>query len=98
MIFVGQSMWPGFRVAKLKRNNGKYALKVDVLEPAYYWRVQRDYDDVPEPTVLHFNPQAHALDDVRDLVLGMGSDAPRIVLQVRACDSLNRTTPAVTAV
>jgi hypothetical protein len=31
------------------------ALKIQLLEPAFYWRVQRDYDDVPEPKVLLFD-------------------------------------------
>ena len=32
----------------IKRN----ALGVQLLEPSFYWRVQRDYDNVPKPTIL----------------------------------------------
>jgi len=31
------------------------ALSIQILEPGFYWRVQRDYDDVPEAKVLLFD-------------------------------------------
>lgn len=36
---MGQKMWPGFRVAKLKRDAGHTALKIDVLEPGESWEI-----------------------------------------------------------
>jgi hypothetical protein len=49
---------------------------------AFYWRVQRDYADAPEPKILFFNPSKGSLDDVKQAIIAAGTDAaPRIVLQ-----------------
>ncbi len=84
-IHAGHAMWPGFRVAYLKRESGtrhygnhngretkmvKNVLDIEVLEPAYYWRVERDYDSVPDPTVLFIYPQ-DTLMDIRDRILAL---------------------------
>jgi hypothetical protein len=63
----GQAMWPGFRVAYMKRQKGsrrwyggkvetmvRTMIDVELLEPAYYWRVERDYDDPPAPTLVPY--------------------------------------------
>lgn len=82
--FHGKAMWPGFRVMFLKRGLGtetklvKNLLEVDVLEPAFYWRVQRDYDDVPEPTVLMLEADDD-LTRIKAKIEQLGN-APRIVL------------------
>ena len=47
--YKGQRMWPGFRVALVENQ-----LKVDILEPAFYWRVHRDYDPAPAVKILYF--------------------------------------------
>lgn len=58
-LFEGRAMWPGFRIAFLKPG----MFHVDMLEPAFYWRVARDYlsdyvspdggpEQVPRPTVV----------------------------------------------
>ena len=79
---LGHAMWPGFRVAYLKRERGKMhygnrdtkmvknVLDVEVLEPAYYWRVARDYDPVPDPVIVYIYPQ-DTLVDVRDRILAL---------------------------
>ena len=48
--YLNQSLWPGFRVVSIESE-----LKVNVLEPSYYWRVKRDYDPVPDPHIVYFN-------------------------------------------
>eukprot|EP01034_Spumella_vulgaris_P027166 gene27166-33849_t len=76
-----QVMWPGFRVAFLKRDKGHDQLKVTILEPAYYWRVERDYDAAPEPRVVFFDEQKDSLQDVKNKLLSSAhSQYPRIVL------------------
>lgn len=78
--YKSQHMWPGFRVTKLKRNKGKYDLKVDILEPSFYWRVNRDYDDVPVPKILYFDPNNDNLEDIKNMILAEGASSPRLVL------------------
>ncbi len=73
-----QVMWPGFRVVFLKRDKGKNQLKVTILEPAYYWRVERDYDEVPVPKVVYFENKED-LGSIRSKVDALSS-YPRIVL------------------
>ena len=48
------SLWPGFRVLFTKKG---FDLPISVLEPAYYWRIRRDYPayTVPPPTVVVVN-------------------------------------------
>lgn len=77
-----QAMWPGFRVSLLKRVKGSNQLKVDIVEPAFYWRVNRDYDDVPEPIVMHIN-EKETLPGILKRINSLGLDkAPRLVLHV----------------
>jgi hypothetical protein len=77
--YKGQVMWPGFRVTFLKRTKGRNDLKVQILEPAYYWRIDRDYDPIPEPTIVRFDPEENLV-RVREAMEKVG-DAPRVVLQ-----------------
>lgn len=79
---LGHAMWPGFRVAYLKRESGrmhygnrnskmvKNVLDVEILEPAYYWRVERDYDPAPDPVVVYIYPH-DTLVDVRDRIMAL---------------------------
>jgi hypothetical protein len=76
--FNGMKLWPGFRVVYLKRNNGQNDLKVDILEPGYYWRVSRDYDDTPDPNIIFFDPEKENLDQIKEKVLGTGET--RVIL------------------
>ncbi len=78
--YKGQSMWPGFRVTFLKRSKGKNELKVQILEPNFYWRVNRDYDAIPSPTIIYFDPDKETLLDIKEKV-ETAFDAPRIILQ-----------------
>ncbi len=39
-LYEGNALWPGFRVAFFKKG---FPYNVNILEPAYYWRVRRDY-------------------------------------------------------
>lgn len=66
-----QHMWPGFRVGR----HGD--LKVKVLEPAFYWRVGRDYDEPPPPLLLRFTA-SESLQEIRNRL--METTAPRVVL------------------
>lgn len=77
--YKGQVMWPGFRVSFLKRTKGHNDLKVQILEPAYYWRIDRDYDPIPEPAIVHFEEEDNLV-RVREAMEKV-DDAPRVVLQ-----------------
>lgn len=78
--YEGRKYWPGFRVAKIKRDEGISVLKVDLLEPAFYWRVQRDYDEPPVPEVLFYDPEIDSLDKIRLTLLSKYASHPRVVL------------------
>jgi len=41
-LFGGRALWPGFRVAFFKKG---FTLPLQILEPAFYWRMDRDYAD-----------------------------------------------------
>jgi hypothetical protein len=81
-LYNGLALWPGFRLAYIR--NG---IKVDVVEPAFYWRVRRDYsgrdrsfvDRVPDPHVLRI-PEGSSLAEI------IGAVSPvqhsRLILQV----------------
>ena len=77
--FRKQVMWPGFRVVFLKRSKGKNQLKVEILEPGYYWRVNRDYDTIPDPDIVYFDPAKDDLGDIRDSILRR-RHSPRIII------------------
>lgn len=79
--YHGRAMWPGFRVIKFKRTKGVNDLRVNVLEPAFYWRVSRDYDEPPEPVIVYFDP---AKDKIAAIVKRIkAANAPRIVLHAK---------------
>jgi len=82
-LHKNQAFWPGFRVTKLKRVKGSNSLKIQILEPAYYWRVERDYDAVPEPKVVYFDP-SESLEILRARIDKLGASAPRIVLAAKS--------------
>lgn len=51
-----RALWPAFRVAFFKK---EFNLKIDIVEPAFYWRIARDYPSstysgisIPKPTVV----------------------------------------------
>jgi hypothetical protein len=49
--YKGNTLWPGFRVLNLKTDDAGWdVLKVNQVEPAYYWRVKRDYTDTDTDT------------------------------------------------
>lgn len=82
-IYNGNALWPGFRVAFFKKT---FAHPVSILEPAFYWRVRRDYtirpDDVPNATVVSLhNIKRHTINAVEKLLLSEDyRQIPRIVL------------------
>jgi hypothetical protein len=81
--YRGQVLWPGFRVTFLKRTNGRNELKVKILEPAFYWRVARDYDEVPTPAVLFFDPEgSEEENDLGGILSRLKSqaDVPRVII------------------
>ena len=80
--YRGQVLWPGFRVTFLKRSAGRNELKVDVLEPSFYWRVNRDYDAVPAASFLYFDAAQDSLADVLRQLRAVAS--PRVILHPNA--------------
>lgn len=76
--YKNQSLWPGFRVTFLKRTNGRNELKVNILEPGYYWRVNRDYDEIPNADLVFFDHRYDNLMTIKNRVAA--NPAPRIIL------------------
>ena len=73
-----QALYPSFRVIKFKRNKqGQAMINVTVLEPAFYWRVQRDYDDAPPPTVVLFDPKKDTLETIRNKLIALINSSRR---------------------
>ena len=72
-------------------------INVPVLEPAFYWRVQRDYDDAPTPTVVLFDPKTDTLETIRNKIIALTGSSnnrqsmTRIVLQ--ACHFTHPSSP-----
>lgn len=77
--YLGQSLWPGFRVLFLKRKAGKTIIPINILEPAFYWRISKDYESTPEPEVLFFDPSVDNMESILKMVQE-SSNIPRIVL------------------
>ena len=89
-VFRNQTFWPGFRVLFLKgkggQKNGEPLLRVEIAEPAFYWRVKRDYSSaaspVPEPHILSF-PETISVKAIEKALRSAEHDAfPRVVLHV----------------
>lgn len=78
--YKNQAMWPGFRIAFLKRVGGRNKLKVEILEPSYYWRIARDYDQPPQPHIIYYHPHRDDLTDIKRKVELAGKTYSRIVL------------------
>lgn len=73
------AFWPGFRLLHLNKNND---LAFDALEPAFYWRVSRDYvtdkSRIPRPKIVTI-PPSQSISDVEKL-LAEYDNYPRVVL------------------
>ena len=65
-LLNGRALWPAFKVAYFKRSKGQTVLKVKIAEPAFYWRIERDYEIPPDPTVIFFDPQKDTLEDIKN--------------------------------
>jgi len=52
-VYDGKNLWPGFRTFFQKSS---FPYSIEILEPAFYWRIQRDYpgQHMPAVTVLSF--------------------------------------------
>lgn len=59
-----------------------------VLEPAFYWRVRRDYSDPPSPKTVVFGKQNSLVDVYRALQAPEITSTPRLVLHGGPCDEL----------
>ena len=66
-----------------KNGNVDISSLVSIVEPAYYWRIRRDYStDIPRPTVLSFLKSATLPDIERYLLSPDVRDIPRIVIHM----------------
>jgi hypothetical protein len=75
--YEGKNFWPGFRILHIKPIHGFH---VDIVEPAFYWRVQRDYSPhAPDPKVITFASGTKLKDMESQL---MTETHPRLVLNV----------------
>lgn len=52
--YKNHSLWPGFRITFLKRWKGRNVVNITILEPSFYWRIERDYDPAPRPYIVRF--------------------------------------------
>ena len=96
--YNGHSLWPGFRVSKMKRVKGAQTIKIDILEPGYYWRVDKDYDAAPPPAILYFDPSGDDLISIKNRLIELGN-ASRVVLHglpASSSDHINDVTARVT--
>lgn len=103
---LSHAMWPGFRVMFLKRQRGskrfwgghsetmvRNMLDVELLEPAYYWRVARDYDDVPDPVIVPWYA-TDTLVAIRDRILALDTSSngnSRVVLHYQMTEADRNT-------
>ena len=95
--YKGNTIWPGFRVLNLNTlhndPSANTVLRVKQVEPAYYWRVKRDYagvdadagaesSGVPEPTVVTFtNHKDNDLAKIEETLSAFSHEkAPRLVV------------------
>lgn len=79
-LFQGKTLWPGFRVAFISRmKNQKLKYSIDILEPSFYWRIQRDYDEIPEPFLVTYDPHKDTIFDLKNR-LSNANDYSRIIL------------------
>lgn len=78
-VYKGRRMWPGFRLAFTEKQDAH--VLHNILEPAFYWRVERDYAPVPPPKVIAVDKTTHVTDLVR-LIQDAADNYPRIVLVV----------------
>lgn len=82
-LFAGNALWPGFRVAFFKKT---FTHPVQILEPAFYWRVRRDYAqgyyEMSNATVVSLHSvKPYSINAVERLLLSEElHHIPRIVL------------------
>eukprot|EP01038_Epipyxis_sp_PR26KG_P005872 gene5872-8097_t len=57
-LYKGRALWPGFRVAFFMN---KFNYPIDILEPSFYWRIQRDYSQNNNNYINNNNPKPHIL-------------------------------------
>jgi hypothetical protein len=85
--YKNQSLWPGFRVVLLKRERGINQIRVQILEPSFYWRMNRDYDTAPFPHIIYFDVDRENLFRVKNKIESV--TFPRIILHQRVLKRQN---------
>ena len=66
---------------------------MELLEPAYYWRVARDYDDVPDPVIVPWYA-TDTLVAIRDRILALDTSSnynSRVVLHYQMTEADRNT-------
>jgi hypothetical protein len=92
--FRNQTLWPGFRVLFLKakggQKNGEPILRAaEMAEPAFYWRMRRDYGHeasaaVPAPHVVSF-PETVTVKKLEQALMSAEHGVfPRVVIHIYA--------------
>jgi hypothetical protein len=85
--YKGHPLWPGFRLLFFKEESKEF--DVDILEPAYYWRIQTSSsygDDVPSPKVVCIPPESSLLHIENMLLQHEYQIENRLVLHVGECN------------
>jgi hypothetical protein len=78
--YNGKVLWPGFRVVFFHK---KSKLRIDIAEPAFYWRVQRDYSSIiPDPYVVPFGKSANFKTIENQLLSNKVNNQSRLVIDI----------------
>jgi hypothetical protein len=85
-LYKKKAMWPGFRVVYVP---SEFSIKVNVLEPSFYWRMRRDFSDginiiVPEPLIVSFHTPNFLRTIEEKLLSKTINNFPRIILQFQS--------------
>ena len=62
--YSNRILWPGFRLAYISHSDN---IRSTIVEPSYYWRVQRDFAKVPNPYILSLDA-SRTVNEVRDAI------------------------------
>jgi hypothetical protein len=92
--YKDSAMWPGFRIIRINPKQSKFKgvsqvqskrdlSTLSIVEPAFYWRVKRDYSaSIPEPSVISFNKDA-SLQYIEERLLSEDiAMLPRLIINI----------------
>lgn len=100
--FKERAMWPGFRIIRINPKQSQFRgvsqfqeerdlSSLSIVEPAFYWRIKRDYsDDVPEPYIVSFDGDS-SLREIEERLLSEDiTNLPRLIINIEINKNDNR--------